>query len=62
MHLAHRHAKDDLLKLKRSIGGGKKGGLSERGMVVGTKWAGLSILAAADLLGFSLTTISRLAE
>ncbi len=40
---------------------GKKGDLSyfERGMVVGVRRAGLSILKTADLLGFSSTTISR---
>ncbi len=40
---------------------GKKGYLSdfERGMVVGARGAGLSILKTADLLGFSRTTISR---
>jgi len=40
---------------------GKKGGLSnfEGGMVVGTRRAGLSISQSAQLLGFSLTTISR---
>uniref|UniRef100_A0A9J7ZFD6 Transposase Tc1-like domain-containing protein n=1 Tax=Cyprinus carpio carpio TaxID=630221 RepID=A0A9J7ZFD6_CYPCA len=40
---------------------GKKGDLSdfERGMVVGARRAGLSILKTADLLGFSHTTISR---
>ncbi len=39
----------------------KKGDLSdfERGMVVGARWAGLSISKTADLLGFSHTTISR---
>ncbi len=37
----------------------KKGDLSERGMVVGTRQADLSISKTADLLGFSLTTISR---
>ncbi len=39
---------------------GKKGDLSdfERGMVVGARRAGLSISETADLLGFSLTTIS----
>ncbi len=31
----------------------------ERGVVVGARRAGLSILKAADLLGFSHTTISR---
>ncbi len=43
------------------IGMGKKGDLSdfERGMVVGARWAGLSISKTADLLGFSCTTISR---
>ncbi len=40
---------------------GKKGDLSnfERGMVVGARWAGLSISKTADLLRFSHTTISR---
>ncbi len=40
---------------------GKKGDLSdfERGMVVGARWAGLSISKTVDLLGFSHTTISR---
>ncbi len=40
---------------------GRKGDLSdfERGMVVGVRRAGLSISKTADLLGFSLTTISR---
>ncbi len=40
---------------------GKKGDLSdfERGMVVGARWAGLSISKTADLLVFSFTTISR---
>ncbi len=40
---------------------GKKGDLSdfEHGMVVGARRAGLSISYTADLLGFSLTTISR---
>uniref|UniRef100_A0A803J518 Tc3 transposase DNA binding domain-containing protein n=1 Tax=Xenopus tropicalis TaxID=8364 RepID=A0A803J518_XENTR len=40
---------------------GKKGDLSnfERGMVVGARRAGLSILQSAQLLGFSCTTISR---
>jgi len=39
---------------------GKKGDLNgfERGMVVGAKWAGLSISETADLLGFSRTTIA----
>ncbi len=39
---------------------GKKEDLSdfERGMVVGARWAGLSISKTADLLGFSHTTIS----
>ena len=38
-----------------------KGDLSdfERGMVVGTRRAGLRMSETADLLGFSLTTISR---
>ncbi len=40
---------------------GKKGDLSdfERGMIVGSRRAGLSISKTADLLGFSHTTISR---
>ncbi len=40
---------------------GKKGDLSAfvRGMVVGTRQAGLSISETADLLGFSRATISR---
>ncbi len=40
---------------------GKKGDLSdsERGLVVGVRQTGLSILKTADLLGFSRTTISR---
>jgi len=40
---------------------GKKGDLSnfEREMVVGVRRAGLSISQSAQLLGFSLTTISR---
>lgn len=45
---------------------GKKGDLSdfERAMVVGARWAGLSISGNdwrwADLLGFSCTTMSRI--
>ena len=52
---------DNLLKFKQSIRMGKKGDLSdfECGMVVGARWAGLSISETADLLGFSRTTISR---
>ncbi len=40
---------------------GKKEDLSDfkHGMVVGARWAGLSISKIADLLGFSNTTISR---
>ncbi len=40
---------------------GKKRDLSdfEHGMVVGVRWAGLSISETADLLGLSRTTISR---
>ncbi len=40
---------------------GKKGDLSdfECGMVVGARWACLSISETADLLGFSRTTISK---
>ncbi len=43
---------------------GKKGDLSDfaGGMVVGARWAGLSISKTADLLGFSCTTISRFTE
>lgn len=33
--------------------------LSERGMVVGVKWAALSISETTDLLGFSCKTTSR---
>ena len=49
-----------MLKFKLSIRMGKKGNLSdfERGMVVGGRWAGLSMSETADLLGFSSTTIS----
>ncbi len=56
-----RFSEDDLLKFKPSIRMGKKGDLSdfERGMVVGTRRAGLSISKTADLLGFSRTTMSR---
>jgi len=44
-----------------SIRTGKKGDLSdfECGMVVDARQAGLNISETADLLGFSLTTISR---
>ncbi len=40
---------------------GKKGDLSDFKcrMVVGARWAGLSISKTADLLGFLCTTISR---
>ncbi len=43
---------------------GKKGDLSdfERGIVVSTRRAGLSISKTADLLGFSRTTIFRFTE
>ncbi len=46
--------------VKMSIKTGQKGDISdfERGMVVGARWAGLSISKIADLLGFSCTTIS----
>ncbi len=40
---ASRCGKDDLLKFKPSIRTGKKGDLSERGMVVGARRADLSI-------------------
>ncbi len=33
--------------------------MTERGMVVGARWTGLSISQTADLLGFAHTTISR---
>ncbi len=56
---ASRCGEDDLLKFKPSIRTGKKGDLSERGMVVGARRADLSISQTADLLGFSHTTISR---
>ncbi len=57
---ASRCGEDDLLKFKPSIRTGKKGDLSdfERGVVVGARWAGLSISKTADLLGFSQPTIS----
>ena len=56
---AFRHVdmvQDDLLKFKPSIRMGKKGDLSDFGcgMVVGARLAGFQ-----KLLGFSLTTISR---
>jgi len=40
---------------------GKKGDLShfENGMVVGARWAGLTISQSAQSLGLSRTTISR---
>ncbi len=40
---------------------GRKGDLSdfERGVIVGSRRAGLSISKTADLLGFSRTTISK---
>ncbi len=58
--MASRCGEDDLFK--QSIRMGKKVDLSdfERGMVVGARWAGLSISKTADLLGFSHTTISCL--
>ncbi len=58
---ASRCGEDDLLKFKPSIRTGKKEDLSdfERGMVVGARRTGLSISQTTDLLGFSLTTISR---
>ncbi len=58
---ASRCGEDDVLKFKPSIRMGKKGDLSdfERGMVVGARRAGLSISDQADLLGFSLTNMSR---
>ena len=39
---------------------GKKWNLSnsECGMIIGARWAGLSMSETADLLGFSLTSIS----
>ncbi len=62
MHLViSRCGEDDLLKFKPSIRMGKKEDLSdfERGIVVGGRLTGLSILKTAVLLGFSHTTISR---
>ncbi len=58
---ASRCGEDDVLKFKPSIRIAKKGDLSdfERGMVVGARRAGLSISDQADLLGFSLTNMSR---
>ncbi|KAG1952531.1 hypothetical protein F2P79_010394 [Pimephales promelas] len=52
---------DNLLNSKLNVRMGKKGDLSnfERGMVVGARRAGLSISQSPQLLGFSLTTISR---
>ncbi len=40
---------------------GKKGDLRdfERGIIVGARWADMSISKTADLLRFSQTTISR---
>ncbi len=57
---ASRCGEDDLLKFKPSIRTGKNVDLINfvRGMVVGARWAGLSISKTADLLGFSFTTIS----
>ena len=37
---------------------GKNWDISDFGMVVGARWAGLSISETDDLLGFSCTTIS----
>ncbi len=56
-----RRGEDDFLKFKLSIRMGKKWDLSdfERGMAVGARQTGLSILKTADLLGFSHTTIAR---
>ncbi len=50
-----------MLKFKPSIRMGKKGDLSdfECVMVVGARWACLSISNTVDLLGFSSTTIYR---
>ena len=50
-----------MLKFKPWIRIRKKGDLSDfkRGMVVGSRWAGVSISETADLLGFSSTTICR---
>ncbi len=52
---AFRCGEEGLLKFKPSIRMGKKGDLSdfERGMVVGARWAGMSISKTANLLGFS---------
>ena len=46
---------------KASIRMARKGNLShfELGMVVGARWAPLSIAQSADLLGLSYITISR---
>ncbi len=49
---ASRCSEDDFLKFKPSIRMCKKGDLSdfEHGIVVGARWAGLSISKTADLL------------
>jgi len=54
------YGQDDLLNFK--LRKGNKGDLRdfECGIVVvGSRWAGLSISEVVDLLGFSLTTISK---
>lgn len=56
-----RNVQDNLLKIKLSITMVKKCDLSdsEHGLVVGTRWAGLSISKTANLLGFSHANIIR---
>jgi len=61
MHLGCGLGQDNLLNSKLNVRMRKKGDLSnlDRGMVVGARWASLSISQSAQLLGFSHTTISR---
>jgi len=61
MHLGCGPGQDNLLNSKLNVRLRKKGDLSnfECGMVVSARWAGLSILQSAQLLGFSYTTITR---
>jgi len=59
MRLGKWSRSDNLLNSKLNVRMGKKCDLShfERGMVVGARWACLSISQSAQLLGFSHTTI-----
>lgn len=56
---AGRRGQDNWLKVKPSFGMKEEGDLSEVAVVVGARQASLSIPEPADLLGSSLTTISR---